>query len=157
MRADPSYTLAGWRERVSLPDVGVAWTKAKLDTGARSSAIHAFDLVESDEDGERWVTFGVHPWQETDEDAVEVRSRVLDVREVRSSSGHAEQRYVVPMDVTLMGRTITVEMTLGNRDEMGFRMLVGREALRQGYVVDPARSYLGGRPPVATRRRNRGR
>ena len=66
----PSYTLAGWREWVSLPGVGVEWIKAKLDTGARSSAIHAFDMVEERVDGERWVSFSVHPWQATDEDPV---------------------------------------------------------------------------------------
>ncbi|TIC82825.1 RimK/LysX family protein [Nocardioides sp. GY 10127] len=153
----PSYTVAGWREWVALPGCGVTWLKAKLDTGARSSAIHAFDLTEIEKDGERWVRFGVHPWQGSDEDAVVVERPVLDVREVRSSSGHADERFVVPMDVTLMGRTITTEMTLSRRDEMGFRMLIGREGLRQGYVVDPASSYLGGRPPLSTRRRNRGR
>ena len=155
--SDPSYTLAGWREWVGLPGIGVEWVKAKLDTGARSSAIHAFDLVEETIDGERWVSYSIHPWQGSDEDAVQARSPVIDVREVRSSSGHAEERFVVPMDVTLMGRTVTAEMTLSRRDEMGFRMLVGREALRQGFAVDPGRSYLGPRPPVAVRRRNRGR
>ena len=157
MTSDLSYTLAGWREWVSLPGVGVPWIKAKLDTGARSSAIHAFDLEELEKDGATWVRYSVHPWQKSDADAVAVESPVVDVRHVRSSSGHADERYVVMMDLSLMGRTITAEMTLSRRDEMGFRMLVGREALRQGYVVDPARSYLGGRPPISTRRRNRGR
>jgi len=157
MTSDLSYTLAGWREWVSLPGVGVGWVKAKLDTGARTSAIHAFDLEELEKDGAPWVRYSLHPWQGSDEDAVDVESPVLDVRPVRSSSGHAEERYVVMMDVSLVGRVVTAEMTLSRRDEMGFRMLVGREALRQGYVVDPGRSYLGGRPPVSTRRRNRGR
>ncbi|MBM6400297.1 ATP-dependent zinc protease family protein [Phycicoccus sonneratiae] len=151
-----SYTLAGWREWVSLPGIGVPWVKAKLDTGARSSALHAFDLEELERDGERWVRFSVHPWQRSDEDAVEVERPVLDTREVRSSSGHAEERHVVALDLTLMGRTLPVEVTLARRDEMGFRMLVGREALRQGYAVDPGASYLGGRPPLRLRRRNRG-
>lgn len=157
MTVSHSYTLAGWREWVSLPDAGVPWVKAKLDTGARSSAIHAFDLQELERDGERWVRFSVHPWQRCDEDAVLVERPVRDVREVRSSSGHAEQRYVVTMDLTLVGRTVTAELTLARRDEMGFRMLIGREALRQGYAVDPGVSYLGGRPPLRLRRRNRGR
>ena len=152
-----SYTLAGWREWVGLPGAGVPFVKAKLDTGARSSAIHAFDLEEFTEGGERRVRFVVRPWQRSDEDAVPVDLPVLDVREVRSSSGHSEERLVVGMDLTLMGRTIPAEMTLARRDEMGFRMLVGREALRQGFAVDPSRSYLGGRPPLALRRRNRGR
>lgn len=152
-----SYTLAGWREWVSLPEIGVPWIKAKLDTGARSSAIHAFDLEEFERDGDAWVRYSVHPWQANDDDPVQVESRVLDTREVRSSSGHSEERLVVPMTLRLMRREITAELTLSRRDEMGFRMLVGREALRQGLVVDPSRSYLGDRPSLAIRRHNRGR
>ena len=153
----PVYTLAGWREWVSLPGLGVPWIKAKLDTGARTSALHAFDLEEVEVDGVRSVRFWVHPWQATDDDPVEATCPVLDVREVRSSSGHSEERFVVPMEVALVGRTVTAEVTLSRRDEMGFRMLVGREALRQGYAVDPGRSYLGPRPKLALRRKNRGR
>ncbi len=152
-----SYTLAGWREWVSLPALGVPWVKAKLDTGARSSAVHAFDLEELERDGAPWARFSVHPWQRSDADAVVCECPVLDVREVRSSSGHSERRLVVAMDLVLLGRTVAAEMTLARRDEMGFRMLVGREALRQGFAVDPGRSYLGGRPPLAMRRRNRGK
>lgn len=157
MQAEPSYTLAGWREWVGLPELGVPWIKAKLDTGARTSSMHAFDLEEIEREGARWVRFWVHPWQAIDDDAVEVSCPVLDVREVRSSSGHTEERYVVPIRLALVGHEVVAEVTLSRRDEMGFRMLVGREALRQGYVVDPARSYLGPRPPLALRRRNRGR
>jgi hypothetical protein len=82
---------------------------------------------------------------------------VHDLRPVRSSSGHVEERVVVLMDLVVVGRPITAEVTLSNRDEMGFRMLVGRQALRQGVMVDSRGSYLGGRPPQAVRRRNRGR
>ncbi len=153
----PSNTIVGWREWVSLPTAGVDWMKAKVDTGARTSALHAFDLEELERDGELWVRYSVHPWQDSDEDAVETESKVLDRREVRSSSGHAEERYVVQLDVSLSGRVVTAEVTLSNRDEMGFRMLVGREALCQGFLVDPSQSYVGGRPKVAVRRRNRGR
>ena len=157
MTTDLSYTLAGWREWVSLPGLDVPWVKAKLDTGARTSAIHAFDIEEFDKDGDIWVRYSVHPWQRSDADAVGVESKVDDVRTVRSSSGYAEERFVVSMDIRLMARTITAEVTLSRRDEMGFRMLVGRQALRQGFAVDPGRSYLGGRPPLSARRRNRGR
>ncbi len=150
-------TVAGWREWVSLPGARVPWIKAKLDTGARSSAIHAFDLDEVDRDGEAWVRFSIHPWQKSDADSVEVLARVIDRREVRSSNGQTEDRYAVEMDVTLVGRTVTTEMTLSNRDEMGFRMLIGREALAQGFLVDSAQSYVGGRPKRAVRRRNWGR
>lgn len=153
----PTATPVGWREWVALPNVPVEWIKAKLDTGARSSAIHAFDLTEMDRGGELWVRYAVHPWQGSDADSVVVESRVIDRREVRSSSGHAEERLVVPMAVTLGEHAITVEMTLSRRDEMGFRLLLGREALRQGFLIDPSRSYTAGRPPLAIRRKNRGR
>ena len=134
----------------------VPWIKAKLDTGARSSALHAFDLHELDRDGEAWVRFSIHPWQRSREDTIAVECRVHDRRVVRSSSGHAERRIVVLMDLELVGRKVTAEMTLSRRDEMGFRMLVGRQALRQGFVVDSRRSYLGGQPELAVRRRNQG-
>lgn len=152
-----SNTLTGWREWVSLPDVDVDWIKAKIDTGARTSSLHAFDVVEFDREGEDWVRFRVNPWQDTDADATIVECPVHDRREVRSSSGHAQQRLVVLLAIRLIDRSIIAEVTLSNRDEMGFRMLIGREALRRGFIVDPARSFLGGRAPKAARRRNRGR
>ncbi len=155
--APPSSIPVGWREWVTLPDIAVPWIKAKLDTGARSSAIHAFDLEETERDGQPWVRYVVHPWQGSDADPVTIDSPVIDRRDVRSSSGHSEERLVVPTLVTLAARTITVEMTLSRRDEMGFRLLLGREALRQGFLIDPSRSYTAGRPPLAVRRRNRGR
>lgn len=152
-----SSTIVGWREWVSLPGWGVPWIKAKVDTGARSSAVHAFDVHDVEREGQEWVRFFVHPWQRSDTDPVPVEAQVVDRRRVRSSSGHSEERIVVLVDLVLAGHTITVETTLSNRDEMGFRMLIGREALRQGFVVDPGRSYVGGRPTLALRRRNRGR
>lgn len=152
-----SPVAAGWREWVGLPAWGVGSVKAKLDTGARSSALHTFDTEEFERDGAAWVRFAVHPWQRSDDDAVTVEWPVHDRRVVRSSTGHAQERIVVLAPIDLLGRTVTTEITLTRRDEMGFRMLVGREALRQGFLVDAARSYLGGRPPRRVRRKNRGR
>jgi len=161
MTDTPGTTVAGWREWVSLPGLGVGWIKAKLDTGARTSAIHAFDLEAFQKGGEAgpedWVRYSVHPWQDSSEDAVPCESRVVAQREVRSSSGHVEERYVVLLDLSMVGHLISAEVTLSRRDEMGFRMLVGREALRQGFLVDPGRSYLGGRPKRSVRRLNRGK
>lgn len=148
--------VAGWREWVSLPDLGVPWLKAKLDTGARTSALHAFDLDEFTRDGRDWVGFGVRPWQHDESDASRVELPVHDRRSVRSSSGHTSERIVVSTPVRLAGNLLSAEITLTNRDEMGFRMLIGREALRGRLLVDPGRSYLGGRPPRDLRRRNRG-
>ena len=102
------------------------------------------------------MRFPIHPWQRSDEDDVERRAAGARPREVREP-GHVEKRFVVPLDVTLAGRTVTAEMTLSNRDQMGFRMLVGREALRQGFVVDPSLSYAGGKPRRAVRRKNWGK
>lgn len=147
---------AGWREWVGLPDLGVEHIKAKLDTGARSSALHAFDLAEFERDGVAWVRFSVHPWQESAQDARTVELPVHDRRTIRSSTGHVQQRYVVRMRLRLLDRTFPVEVTLARRDSMGFRLLVGREALRRGFLVDSSKSYLGGRPPKQVRRRNRG-
>ena len=155
----PAYssTPLGWREWVSLPGAGLPWLKAKIDTGARTSSLHAEDVEEFDRDGEPWVRFTVHPWQDSTDDGHTVECRVHDRRSVRSSSGHVTRRLVVLLDLSLAGRTVPAEVTLSKRHRMGFRMLVGREALRQGYVVAPSRSSSGGRPPKDVRRRNRGR
>lgn len=145
----------GWREWVSLPGIGVPWIKAKIDTGARSSALHAFDIEELD-DGAR-VRFKVRPWQKSLEDVVEVECPVHDRRTVRSSSGHSEARIVVLLDIGIGGRTVTAETTLSNRDQMGFRMLIGRQALRDNFLINSRRSFLSGRAPKPVRRRNRER
>jgi len=163
--AEPSHsntpaagaTLAGWREWVQLPEIGVPWIKAKLDTGARTSAIHAYKIKRFEKDGKAWVRFRVRPWQESTEDEVVVECAVHDVRSIRSSSGHVQERYVVKMRVELLGRRVNAEVTLSNRDQMGFRMLIGRQALRRRFLVDAGSSFLGGRAPRPVRRRNRGR
>jgi len=149
-----SPAVAGWREWVALPDLEVSWVKAKLDTGARSSAIHAYDIVEFEHVGAPWVRFQIHPWQRSDLDTVSVALPIVDRRIVKSSTGHEEQRIVVRTVVRVLDIDLLAELTLANRDDMGFRMLVGREALRGAILVDPGRSYLGPRPSRATRHRN---
>jgi hypothetical protein len=155
--AHPPPIAVGWREWVSLPDWGVEHMKAKIDTGARTSAMHAFALEHFERDGRPWVRFEVHPWQRSAADEVVVEAQLLSERRVKSSSGATDLRPVVRTTVTLCGKTLPIEVTLTRRDSMGFRMLIGRQALRRTFVVDPAASYLGGRPPLATRQRNRGR
>ncbi len=156
-RPSHSNTLTGWREWVALPDLGIDWIKAKIDTGARTSSLHAYDLREFEREGEEWVRFTVRPWQESQADAVRVEFPVHDRRAVRSSSGHAQERIVVQLVIRLVDREVLSEVTLSRRDEMGFRMLIGREALRNGFIVDPARSFLGPRAPREARKRNRGK
>ena len=152
----PEPITLGWREWVALPDWNVAHLKAKIDTGARTSSLHAFGLEWFDRNGSPWVRFQIHPWQRSTADAVVAEGAVIATRNVRSSSGDVEHRPVVHAILVLAGQPVTAEVTLTRRDEMGFRMLVGREALRLRFLVDPAVSYLGGRPDRSIRRRNRG-
>ena len=133
----------GWREWVGLPEWCVPFVKAKLDTGARTSSLHAFDLHTYDLDGLQRVRFQIHPWQRSIRDQVAADAPVVAWRSVKSSSGRADERPVVLTTVCLAGTTLEAEVTLTRRDEMGFRMLIGREALRSRFVVDPGVSYRG--------------
>jgi hypothetical protein len=138
--------VIGWREWVSLPDFGIDQLKAKVDTGARSSSLHAFDMQIFERDKKQWVRFQVHPVQRNDRRSVDVEAPVLEFRSVRSSSGKAAIRPVIVTNVSLLGLTWPIEVTLASRDKMGFRMLLGREAFRGRFLVDAGRSYLGGKP-----------
>lgn len=148
--------LVGWREWVGLPDWGVEWVKAKIDTGARTSALHAFGITQFTRDGTDWVRFAVHPWQRSADDEVWVEAEQTDERAVTSSSGVSTVRPVVRTPVRIGDGVRSIELTLTRRDEMGFRMLLGRQAVRGAFLVDPARSYINGRPARSIRRKNRG-
>jgi hypothetical protein len=154
---DPKARLPviGWREWVSLPELGIRTIKAKVDTGARSSSLHAFDLEEFDRNGERWIRFRVHPVQRNAAETVETEARILEYRRVRSSSGKASRRPVIMTKLSLLEKTWTVELTLANRDQMGFRMLLGREAFRGRFLVDAGKSYYAGKPARKMRSKRR--
>ncbi len=136
--------VIGWREWLVLPDLGVSSIKAKIDTGARSSALHAFDMQLIEEDGIRRVQFAIHPDQRRDRRIITATAEILEHREIRSSNGQITLRPVIVTHVTLFGLTFPIELTLANRDQMGFRMLLGRQALRERFLVDSGQSYLGG-------------
>jgi len=137
---------------MGLPELGIDRIKAKIDTGARSSSIHASDLEQRRRRGETWVRFVIHPRQRSVEEEVEVHAKVLEFRSIRSSNGTSSMRPVIVTPVTVLGVTWPIELTLASRDEMGFRMLLGRQAVRHRFLVDPGRSYFGGGEPPRSRR-----
>lgn len=138
--------IIGWREFVGLPELGVPSIKAKVDTGARSSSLHAFELELFRQADADWVRFKIHPLQRSDTKLVAVTAPVVDIRRVKSSSGDSSLRPVILTSLAMLGEVWPIELTLANRDQMGFRMLLGREAIRGRLLVDAARSFVGGGP-----------
>lgn len=137
--------IIGWREHVALPELGIPEVKAKIDTGARSSALHAVDIEMFQGDGKMMVRFKVHPYQRDTHRTVFAEAQLIDQREVRNSGGHAQLRPVIQTTVELGAFTFPIELTLTNRDNMGFRMLLGRQAVRGRFLVDAGRSFLQSR------------
>lgn len=137
----------GWREWMALPELGIGKIKAKIDTGARTSCLHAFYVEPCEHAGEPWVRFGVHPAQGKDDIVVNCEAPILDQRPVTDSGGHREMRYVIKTKLLLLDFADEIELTLTNRDTMRFRMLLGRTAMSEGgFTVDPSTSYLAGKP-----------
>lgn len=135
-------TLIGWREWADLPDFDVTGINAKIDTGAKSSAIHAFRIRETVIGGVDHVEFYLHPLQRRKKPEVFCRAPIADRRVIRSSNGQEEERYVIETRLRLNGRVWKIDLTLTNRDAMGFRLLIGRDALRRKFLIDPGASYL---------------
>ncbi|RDI40182.1 ATP-dependent zinc protease family protein [Aquicella lusitana] len=141
------YPLIGWREWVSLPELNIFHIKAKVDTGARTSALHAFSLNPFIENGKQRIRFDIHPLQHNTEKIITCVADVVDRRLVTDSGGHEEERYVIQTPITMAGQTWSIEITLTERENMLFRMLLGRSALRKRFIVNPARSFVTTRIP----------
>ena len=137
--------VIGWREWVSFPDLDAWAVKAKIDTGARSSCLHAFDVRTVRRGGKEFVQFKVHPLQRDTSQTVEAEAELLEYRVVRSSGGHETHRPVILTTIQLLGQQWGIELTLASRDTMGFRMLLGRQAVRGRFLVNPGRSYCAGK------------
>jgi hypothetical protein len=144
---DPQMNqVLGWREWFSLPDLQIPGIKAKIDTGARTSALHAFFVEPYTEGGVQMVRFGVHPLQRREDIELICHAKVKEQRQVTDSGGHPEQRYVIETTVCLGPHQRRIEITLTNRDPMKFRMLLGRSALQKfSLLVDSGHSYLIGK------------
>ncbi|NCJ05054.1 ATP-dependent zinc protease [Synechococcales cyanobacterium C] len=140
--AVPPLAIIGWREWLALPQIQVPRVKAKIDTGARSSSLHAFDLEFFRRQGKDMIRFTVHPHQRNHRDMVQAEAELLDERQVRNSGGGTECRPVIQTLAQLGDHEWLIELTLTRRDAMGFRMLLGRQAVRQRFLVDASRSFL---------------
>ena len=135
----------GWREWVALPGLGIKKIKAKVDTGARTSSIHAHDIEIFKEKSVRWVRFKIYAAPSVKKSQILAQARLVDYRRVKSSSGHVSRRPVIKTVVTLGAKAWLIELTLNNRDMMGFPMLLGREAIKRRFLVDPDKSFLQGK------------
>ncbi len=135
--------IIGWREWCTLPELDLPGVLAKVDTGAKTSSLHAFDIRKSARDPE-WLDFSIHPVQRRRRPVIECSARCVDYRAVTSSNGKSEDRPVIITTIQLGLRSFATEITLTNRDEMGFRMLIGRQTLSKHFIVDPALSYCCG-------------
>lgn len=134
--------IVGWREWVGLPALGIGAIKAKVDTGARTSCLHTFAIEEYQKHDQKWVKFMVHPIQDDNVTEQECHAKVVDRRSVRDSGGHETTRYVIETTLVIGDESYLIEMTLTARDNMRFRMLLGRTAMEGRLVVDPKASYL---------------
>ena len=138
--------MIGWKEWCALPDLGLPAVRAKIDTGARTSALHAFDMEFFKKRGQNYIRFKIHPLT-TDKKLVRsCEAQLIQERTIISSNGEKEKRPVILTDIQMDGKTFTTELTLTARHGMNFRMLLGRKALRAGrFTVDPMRSFLMGK------------
>ena len=147
-------TVIGSEEWCCLPDLSLPAIKARIDSGAKTSSIHAFNIQTFRRRGELWASFEVHPIQNDRHTVVRCERPIVDRRSVKSSSGVAETRYVVTSSLEMGDETWDIELTLANRDSMGYRMLLGREAMTGRLLIDPAQRFcLGEISPRELRQR----
>jgi len=142
MKNEAPFAIIGWREWIALPDFSNTRIKVKVDTGAKTSAIHAWKIRPFVKDGQEWVTFELHPDQRSSKNAFQCEAPVHSRKMVKSSNGHTETRFSIWTNISIGLWTIPGEITLTNRDDMGFRMLLGRTFIRNGFLVDSSRSFL---------------
>ncbi len=137
--------MIGWREWISLPELGLPVVKAKLDTGAKTSALHAFNIEPFFDRGHLKVSFQVHPLHDHLDIVVSCQADVVDYRSISDSGGHREKRYVIMTQILIGGLEYPIEVTLANRESMTHKMLIGRAAMKQ-LMINPSRTFMLGKP-----------
>lgn len=151
----PQLPIAGWNETASLPEFSVNAVRVKLDTGAKTSALHAYNVTPFDKKGVPWVKFEIHPLQNNDSVIVECTAPLMDERYIKSSNGQKEKRYIICSLIKIGDYEWPIEITLTNRDEMNYRMLLGRKAMQNRLLVDPHRTHLLSKPYRQKKRASR--
>ena len=140
-------TIIGNQEWCEFPELNIPAIKARVDSGAKTSSIHAFNIETTHENGESWVEFEVHPIQKNDQTSIICRCPLIDERAVKSSSGLSEKRYVISTPIRLNNDVWNIQLTLADRDSMGFRMLLGREAMNGRLIIDTSIKCALGKIP----------
>ena len=138
--------IVGSEEWCSLPSIGIPYIKARVDSGAKTSALHAINIKTFTKENEEWVKFDINPIQNNVKTLIHCEAKLVDQRVVKSSSGYREKRYVISTKISLAGKTWDIEITLTNRDSMGYRMLLGREAMSGRVIVDPEKKFVLSQP-----------
>lgn len=136
--------IIGSEEWCAFPELGIPAIKARIDSGAKTSSIHAFNILPFRREGQTWVSFEIHPIQNNRRTVIRCERPVIDKRVIKSSSGLGETRYVISAPLKFGDELWEIELTLANRDSMGFRMLLGREAMHNRLIVDPSEKCLFG-------------
>ncbi len=140
-----SKSVLGWQEWVGLPDLNIGSIKAKIDTGAKTCALHTYFIEPYKKGTENWVKFCIHPVQDDVSTNIECHAKLVDERNVTDSGGHSELRYVIQTKIIITGEVFEAEVTLTDRESMKFRMLLGRNALKRRFIVDSSKSFLSGK------------
>ncbi|OIQ00144.1 MAG: hypothetical protein AUK35_03120 [Zetaproteobacteria bacterium CG2_30_46_52] len=140
-----SKVLIGAQEWCAFPELGIPAIKMRVDSGAKTSSIHAFDIKKFERDGVEWVSFDVHPLQRDKKTTKRCEHVLVDRRHIKSSTGEQQKRYVIRTQMQMGDLSYDIDLTLANRDSMGFRMLLGREAMNGRVIIDPGQTFCLGR------------
>jgi ribosomal protein S6--L-glutamate ligase len=140
---EQSHFVIGWKEWASLDDIGIFAIKVKVDTGAKTSSLHAYDIKYFTKDGKKYINFNVHPIQRNKKILVPCTAELIACKKVKSSSGHKEKRPIIKVPIKIGDNIWDIEINLTNRDNMGYRMLLGRQAMVQkNIIIDPSMEYV---------------